>query len=227
MPAMVSCLPTQALPSDNMRFITLGIILLFFTNTAHAVADISTILANLRGIIVPLTGLVLMICFIGGGIMIFHALTMLKKIGQMSTMQSQPGELGKPLIYMIVGTMLIYIPSTTGTLLNSLFETGQSIFGGGSINYQAMGQGASLLQYGSANSVVQQWTDFANTLVLFIQFGGFLSFVKGWFIISHAGGQGAQQGSIARGITHIIAGIILINFVGMANIIANTIFGTG
>ena len=63
----------------------------------------------------------------------------------------------------------------------------------------------------------------ANTLVLYIQFVGLLSFVKGWFILSKSVGYGAQQGSVSKGVTHILGGIVAINFISMVNIINNTI----
>ncbi len=188
--------------------------------------DLQTILTNVSNIIVPLTAMVLMISFASGIYMIFHALTEMKKFGTVSMGQAQPGELSGPLMQLIIGAVLIYLPTSTDTMMNSIFSTSASIFGSGSINYQNLGTGSTLLGYAGGDSFSQQWASLANTLVLYIQFIGLLSMIKGWFILSKAGGQGAQPGSVARGFTHVIGGVIAMNFIGAVNVISNTIFGT-
>jgi hypothetical protein len=209
------------------RWVPLGALLYFVSENAYAAPDLQTILNNVSKIIVPLTALVLLFSYIGGVWMIIHALTMMKKFGNMS-MQAQPGELGGPLIQLCVGAVLIYLPTSTDTFMTSLFGASDSIFGSGSggVNYSNVGSGSELLGYLPTDSFAQQWASMANTLVLYIQFVGFLSFVKGWFILSKSGGQGAQQGSVAKGVTHILGGLVAINFIAAVNIISNTIFGT-
>lgn len=209
------------------RWVSLGALLYFVSENAYAAPDLQAILTNVSKIIVPLTALVLLFSYIGGVWMIIHALTMMKKFGNMS-MQAQPGELGGPLIQLCVGAVLIYLPTSTDTFMTSLFGASDSIFGSGSggVNYSNAGSGAELLGYLPTDSFAQQWASMANTLVLYIQFVGFLSFVKGWFILSKSGGQGGQQGSVAKGVTHILGGLVAINFIAAVNIISNTIFGT-
>lgn len=202
-------------------------ILFFLNSDAAQAADLHQILRNVRGIIVPLTGMVLVISFVFGVFLIFRALGLMKKFGMMQSMHTQPGELSGPLTYLVVGSILIYLPTSTDYMMNSLFETTNSIFNiQGTVNYQALGQGASILGYSSGSSLDQYWLDLANTLILYIQFLGFLSFVKGWFILSKAGNPGGQPGHITKGITHVIGGIGLINIVGVVNILRNTVFGT-
>lgn len=201
--------------------------LLLFANQAVA-QDISTVLYNLRQVIVPLTSMILVISFVAGIGMIFHALTLMKKFGTLHQgQQTQTSDIKGPLVYLLVGAALVYLPSSTNVLYNSIFQTGQSIFSGGStVDYSALGQGSTILSYAAGTSLTQQWADMANTLVLFIQFIGFLSFIRGWFHISHAGATSPQPGAITKGFTHIIAGICLINIVGLFNIIRNTILGS-
>lgn len=203
-----------------------GTLLILFANNAYA-ADFGTVLANLRNIINPLTILVLTVSFTIGMILIFTALTKMKKFGQGMTMYAQPGEFAGPLTYLIVGAVLIFLPTSTDYLMNSLFD-GASRFitqSGTNINYQAMGRGASLLSYTGSAGIAQHWADLANTLVMFIQFLGFLSFVKGWLILAKSTQPGHQPGAMSKGLTHVIGGIVLINFVGAVNILKNTIYG--
>lgn len=205
----------------------MGLCLFLLSDAAFAIADMATILRNLRRIINPLTVLMLSVSFVVGIFLIFKALVMFKKFGTVAYGQAQPGEVGGPVLYIIVGAILIYLPTSTDILMNSLFGTTQSIFGGGRIDYQQLGTGQTLLGYTGSSSLERQWADLANTLVLFIQLLGFLSFLKGWLIISKSATPGgAQQGGFAKGLTHIIGGIVAINFVGAMRVIKNTILGS-
>ena len=69
--------------------------------------------------------------------------------------------------------------------------------------------------------------DMIDTIVLYVQFIGFIAFIRGWFIIAHSGQPGTQPGSISKGIVPIIGGILAVNFIPLVHIIHNTIFGTG
>jgi intracellular multiplication protein IcmC len=125
---------------------------------------------------------------------------------------------------LLVGSVLIYLPSSTDLMLNSLFNTGTTLFGGSAtFNYQNLGEGASILNYGNTSSFDAQWAALANTLVLYCQFFGFLSFVRGWFILSKSAGQGAQPGSFGKAMAHIIGGALLINLIEVTELIRNTI----
>jgi intracellular multiplication protein IcmC len=192
------------------------------------VPDIQAVLTNISNIIVPLTALTLTISFMTGVFFIFQGLMALKNAGQNigTATQSQTGEMSGPMMKLLIGAILIYLPSSTDTLSNSLFNTGSSLFGSGSISYQNLGVGSTLLGYGGGNSFGQQWASLANTLVLYIQFIGLLSMLKGWFILAESAGHNAQQGTVAKGFTHVIGGIIAMNFVTAITVINNTIFGT-
>ena len=203
--------------------------LLLASQNANAI-DLQTALTNVSNVIIPLTGMVLVISYVCGVYMIFHGLSEMRKLTNFMMAQSQSESLSGPILHIVVGAVLIWLPTSTDTFMNTLFGDSNSIFGGGagltSINYQAMGAGATLLSYLPGDSVSLQWASIANTLVLYIQFLGLLSFIKGWFLVSKSAGAGGQQGNFAKGLTHIIGGIIAINFVGVVNIISNTVYGT-
>lgn len=229
MPQTGWCLQAQGSPSvkNCLPYIGVMLLLFLFSSNVYAASDLPTILANVRRVIVPLTSMLLMISFVIGIAMIFSALAKMKKFGMMMTMMSQPGELGGPLVGIIVGAVLVYLPTSTNFLMNSLFSSANSIFGGaGGINYQAMGQGASLLSYSGSGGLNSLWADLANTLVLFIQFLGFVSFIKGMLILSKSATPGHQPGTFSKGLTHVIGGVVLINFIGAVNVLKNTVYGS-
>ncbi len=222
---MGSFLRAQALLSAKRLSPFLGLLLL--SENAYAAADIQTIMNNVSRIIVPMTAMLLAISYAGGVYMIFSGVMMMKKMGNMSTAyQAQPGELSGPMLKILIGSALIYLPSSTDTLTNSLFSTGSSLFSGSSIDYANLGQGASLLGYSSGSSLSSQWASIANTLVLYIQFLGLLSFIKGLFIMAAAAAPGTQQGVVAKGLTHMIGGIIALNFMTVVDVLNNSIFSS-
>jgi intracellular multiplication protein IcmC len=205
----------------------LALLLLLFHPQAYAVPDIGTIMSNLKNVITPLTIMLLAISYAAGVYFIFSGLMMMKKMGNFATQQSQPGELSGPMVKILVGAALIYLPSSTDTITHSLFGgAGASLFGNGGVNYNSLKSGSSLLGYMGGDSFNQQWVSIANTLVMYIQFLGLLSFVKGWFIISGTAGHSSQPGVVGKGLTHIVGGIVAMNFVTAVNVIYSTIFSS-
>lgn len=184
------------------------------------------ILANVRSVINPLMGVALIVSYLAGIIFIFKAIVKLHHFGQPLTAMRQPGEMSGPLIYFFVGAVLIYAPTTLDITLTTLFGSANSPITQGSIDFQALGKPSeSLLGY-SSSTVSDQWADVADTLVLYIQFIGFLAFIRGWFIIAKTGARGEQQGAISKGLVHVVAGVLAVNFTGVVTIIKNTIYGT-
>lgn len=196
------------------------------TTATQTSKDFSTVLKNIRGLIGPFMILILLICYIAGLGLIAKGLLMLKALAMPLTQMSRQGELGGPLVYIVVGSILVYMPVMTDISSSTLLGGASTIFSGNSVDLTAMGTAADeLLSYGNSQGYNAQWLDFFNTLVLLIQFVGFLAFTRGWFIISKAGQPGVQPGVISRGIIHIVAGTIAINFVPMMTIVRNSIFG--
>jgi hypothetical protein len=121
----------------------------------------------------------------------------------------------------------MYLPTTNSMFLNSIFGTSAtSIFSSSSIDYTQLGKGQSLLGYVSGGSFEQQWAQFANTLVLYIQFIGLLAFIKGLFMLAKGGQHNAQPGTLSKGLTHMLGGAIAMNFVTFVNILYNTVLGS-
>jgi len=196
--------------------------------------DIQSILSNLQAIVVPMVNLILLFSGLAGIVFIFKALIHMKKFGQ--TGQHQPGEVSGPMVELLVGTVLLYLPTTTNLSLATLFGSGSmagftsisnNVFSSSTLNFAAGGTGQDLLQYSDNTGLSGAFSSLANTLVLYIQFIGFLSFVRGWFIIAKADGRsGGQPGTLGKGVIHIIGGLIAVNFVAAITIIQQTLYGT-
>ena len=201
--------------------------------------DLQSIMVNLRTIIKPLTQLVLAVSFVAGIAFMFHGVIMLHTFGQIQNQMSKPHGITGPFVQIAIGTVLIYLPSSLTTLSNSLIgviprnffdpsdsytfrldNEGNAVEVTNDLNYAT----SASSDLGYANLGGSEWAQLINTIVQFIQLVGLISFIRGWFILSQAGGSGAQQGSFGKGIIHIIGGILAINFIPFMHAIAQIIF---
>lgn len=191
--------------------------------------DLQEIMQNLRKLLGPTMVLLMVISYISGIVFMLRGLLMLKSFSMPLTQATKPGEIAGPLVYIFVGTVLIYIPNTTNVLSNTLFGDGVNhIFSSTSVvDLSAMGKASDKILGYAPVSIEGQWATMVDTIVLYMEFIGFLAFLRGWFIISHAGQPGVQPGSITKGIIHIVGGILAINFLPLVNAIHNTIVGVG
>lgn len=211
----------------------LSIAVLILPSVASAAfieSDLQDIMENLKKVLTPTMLMLLTISFVSGIVFLLKGLLLLKAFAQPLTQATKPGEISGPIIYLIVGAVLIYIPSSTDILSSTIFGTGgQSIFSGGGgsnfVNLENMGKASDQLLGYAPVSVEGQWATMIDTIVLYMEFIGFLAFLRGWFMIAHAGQPGTQPGSISKGIIHIVGGILAINFLPLVNAIRNTING--
>ena len=185
--------------------------------------DLADILTNLSKLLGPLITFLLIFSYVAGIIMVMKGISGLRAFGS----HAKPGEMTGPLVYILVGTVLLYLPSTTDIVTKTIFGGGAgSVVGAGQINLSALGSASTVLLSYAPVAIEGQWASLVDTVILYVQFIGFLAFIRGWIIISHAGQQGSQPGTVAKGATHIIGGIIAVNFLPMVQIVHATIFGS-
>jgi len=214
--------------------------LLLLPSVAHATLqyDVQDILVNLSKILDPAMVMLLSVSFISGIVMILRGLLMLKSFSMPLTQATKPGEISGPLLYIFVGTILVYIPSSTDILSSTLFGVGvNSIFpnrptGAGNTStfqpsLESMGQASTQIMGYFTGSIESQWATLIDTIVLYMQFIGFLAFLRAWYIVASDVKTRAQPGSISKVIVHIVGGILAINFLPLVNAVQNTIVGTG
>ncbi len=195
--------------------------------------DVQDVLENLKKILNPAMAMLLTISFIMGIVFMLRGLLLLKAFSQPLTQATRPGEIAGPMVYIFVGAVMIYIPTSTDVLSATLFGSGlPSIFPGaqGSSSFvprlEEMGNASDQIMGYSSITIESQWATMIDTIVLYMQFIGFLAFMRGWMLIAHAGQPGVQPGSISKGIIHIVGGILAINFLPLVNAVRNTIMSS-
>ncbi len=160
------------------------------------------VLQNIATQIPMLMQLLTAIAYVMGMYFVFAALIKFKHYGESRTMMSQEHNLATPMIMILVGAALLYLPESV--------NVGMSTFWSNPNPYGYVQQ-------------QDQWATFLNDCYLIIQFIGTLAFIRGLVILSHLGGHHGGQGNFGRGLTHIIGGILCINIYQFVQVVLSTI----
>ncbi len=157
---------------------------------------------NLHGISQFITALF----YIVGISLAFGAVLKLKKFGQRTSfMHVEAGLLG-PAVQLFVGVALVYSPALFKAINNTFWQTP---------NFQ------NVLNW-QTNAPNSHYLDIIKPIVGIIQLVGAVAFLRGWIILTKATNQGAQPGSMSKGIVHIVGGVLALNITRTITVIMNT-----
>lgn len=172
-------------------------------------------LTNLSDAVVLIRTLVAAVAWICGIVLIWKGITGFKIFATQTFGSAQRGEMSGPIVYLMVGAILCYLPTTYEVGLFTIF------------NKAEVGNEQDLVAYLIPNAE-EKWVDIALVLVKYMMLVGFIAFVRGWLILSKMGQSGAQPGSMGKGLVHVIGGILLMNIPDFMQIMAQTFgFTTG
>jgi intracellular multiplication protein IcmC len=158
--------------------------------TSNRYSDASDFIVNIAAQVPYLMQLVTAIAYVMGMYLIIAGVMKLKHLGESRTMMSQEHSVKGPLVLLTVGALLLYLPSAVNTGL-STFWTEPNPY--------------------AYVDVQEQWATFIKACFVVIQLVGTIAFIRGLVILSQLGHQSHQQGVFAKGLTHIIGGILCIN----------------
>lgn len=185
--------------------------------SAAASFDLSRALANLSYSFDMLVQLIVAVSYVTGLSLVVRGVLMYKVFAVQTMASAHKGEFAGPLVFIVVGAILIYFPSTLNTSLNTLFV---------GVDQNSLSTASQMIGYQSLQND-QQWTQIADVVVKYVKLVGLIAFVRGWVILSKMGHSGSQPGSVAKGIIHIVGGVLLINIVDTFRILAVTFGYTG
>ncbi len=174
-------------------------------NLSVVETNLVNILVNLQQSLVAIWGFLAALCYVLGVWFVGIGVLRLKQYGQMTVMMSTHASLGPTLGYVLVGSGLIYLPSLLDTINITLW------------NYDF----SSITAYPATSS----FSDIMIPLTALVQVLGFISFIRGWMMLAKLGGQGAQPGTLGKGIMHMVGGILAMNITGTLNMLHATFFG--
>lgn len=193
----------------NLKILSLGFLCLMLTGCQSATfPDVQTLLINLSSSFPPLWHLVTGAAYVFGMGFLLRGVYALKIYGEGRTQMSGSTSLKGPLLYFLVGTALMFFPTTKGVLMQTIFSYSQE-------------EPLSYVQ----NPVIGDQV--MGVILQFVQLVGLIGFVRGWFYLAQlASPGGSGQHSFGKSMTHIFGGILAINIEGVREVLMNT-FGIG
>ena len=173
------------------------------------------VLSNVADNLLPVERMISGAAYLIGLAFIFKAIYGLKIYGEARTMMSSNTNIKEPVIYLIVGTLLVYFPTAVSVIMQTSFGY-QNVLSYGPVN-----GGSNTLDalFGSGSIV-------GRPLTIIIQVIGLVAFVRGWVLIARSASQGQPPGGTGKGLMHVFGGILALNIVGTIQMINNTLYGT-
>lgn len=163
--------------------------------------DFVTILGNISQSLAPVQKFITGGAYLLGVIFFLSAIGKLRKIADHRAQSSSQEKMFTPMIHILFGAMLIYLPTALDTMANTAFGTG------------------NILTYAPPTP-----TNIYSVIGMFIRTAGVIWFVRGSVLVVHASEPGTQEGP--KGLVFIIAGILAMNFdntIAMVNYMLNTL----
>ncbi|MAZ78041.1 MAG: hypothetical protein CMF39_05130 [Legionellaceae bacterium] len=164
---------------------------------------ITTILQHLNDNLPGLWSLATAASYLCGFWFLLRSIYQFKMYGELRTMMATQTDLKGPLLFMFVGFMLLYWPSLLHYSMMTVFNHPNPL------PYQDGGTGET----------------FNTTMHLagnVIQLVGFVSFVRGWILLTNYTGQPGAQPVMSKAIAHIVAGLFAVNIFETWHILKNT-----
>lgn len=140
--------------------------------------------------------------YLTGLTMIIGALYKLRTYGDFRVMMMQGVDLKGPFGSIVFGTLLVWLPSALEMTSATLWGVGEPI------GYDPLG-----------GSVYDEGIAVALSIVEFI---GLIAFIRGIIIMGRVGQQSGQPGTLAKGLTHIVGGILAYHIGATIDVIMNT-----
>lgn len=181
---------------------TLIIPVTVIAESSDIVVDFNAMMNALKNAAPILNQLAFATAYVVGFWFIISAIMELKQIGQSSTMQSQ-GALGKPIVKLICGVLLMYFPSTVSVGIASLWKDSQ------------------ILTWTPTSS--DPFAPAKAGAIALVQVVGYVAFIRGLIMLAHSSDQGSQQGGVGKALMHIIGGVFAINIVATINLVQQTL----
>lgn len=149
--------------------------------------DLITIIGNISQSLGSVQRLVTGMAYLLGVLCFIKAISILRKIGDYRPQSPAREKMFTPISYIVIGAVLIYIPTSMSTLANSVFGAG------------------NVLTYGDYNPY-----NIYSSMGLLIRTAGVIWFVRGSVLLMHASEPGTKEGP--KGLLFVIAGIFAMNF---------------
>ncbi|MCD6044916.1 MAG: type secretion protein IcmC [Gammaproteobacteria bacterium] len=169
---------------------------------ATTVPDVVTMLLNLDKSFPPLMYMVSGFAYLFGFSIVIKAIWELKKYTMGVSMVAQ-NDLRPSITHLLIGAALIFLPSTLQTLLATVYGTDAIT--------------------GYTHLPDTSWQVAQDTLIIFVQFVGLVAVVRGLLHLHKAANGQSQQNGFAKGIIHLVGGVLALNIIQAKDILYSTL----
>ena len=158
------------------------------------IPDLITMLGNISLALVPIQYLITGGSYLLGLIFVISALRRFKSLGDNRSQEKA----SVPVIYLMMGAGLVYLPSTMSVLANTAFGSN------------------SILTYSNYNQA-----SVYSVLGIMVRVAGLIWFIRGCVLVAHSSEPGMQDGP--KGLLFIFAGILSLNFDNTVSMVNSTV----
>ena len=152
-----------------------------------SIPDIVTMLQNLTNSVDDIQRLITGFAYVLGIVFIFSALSKLKVISHSSVSSPAQIKMAVPIVYLLSGSALLFMPTMIQVLSNTFFGSG------------------TVLSYASYSQINMQYM-----VGMMVKTAGLIWFVRGCVLIAHGSTPGFKHGF--KGWVFLFAGIFAIRF---------------
>lgn len=165
----------------------------FYSNLLFAadIPNLADVLKTFSDNVPNLMAMTTALAYVMGIFFIVKGVFGLKQYAEQRTMMSSSHSLKGPMIYMAIGAMMIWLPSSIHVAMNTFWTTPTPF------SYQT--------------DEGNPWSEMIYAAFIVLQLIGVIAFIRGLVILSHLGSQGGQQGQFGKALAHIIGGTLCIN----------------
>lgn len=176
-------------------------LMLFPKITFAATPNAQTMLQNFVAAIPNLVQMITAIAYVLGMIFVVKGILEFKTFGESRTMQSRDRQLSVPIIYITVGAVLLFLPTS--------IQVGMSTFWTTPCPYCYIQQGG-------------EWATFIANCFLIVQLVGLIAFIRGLLIFTTISSSGGGN-TFSKGLMHVIGGILCMNIYQLLQTVFTTL----
>jgi intracellular multiplication protein IcmC len=167
--------------------------------------DVTQMLASLSKDIPILIRFVVAFSYTAGVCLVTMGIIKLKAFGHNTVMMSTQANAVVPMVYVMIGTMMIYFITVMNVGSSTLLGTRVAPLMGYSIYNEAS-------PFSSVISVV----------VKIVQLVGYIAFLRGWFILMKLGSNNSP-GTMGKGLVHLLGGVLAANIMTTWAVLTQTL----
>jgi intracellular multiplication protein IcmC len=155
--------------------------------------DVTQMLANISKEIPIFIRFIVAFSYTMGVCLVAAGIIKLKSFGHNTVMMSTQANATIPMVYVFVGTMMVYFVTILNAGTMTVFASPTD----------------SLIRYTSENEA-SPFTGVINVVVMIVQLVGYIAFLRGWFILMKMGSNNSP-GTLGKGLVHLLGGVLAAN----------------